>query len=64
MSRRPYLDLLRPGCPSPVFAAVPAFPQPLMTRRTYGLAYAGVAAHRASAPRAIMPAEYRWSHPS
>ena len=65
MSRRPYVDLLRPGCPLPVLAAVPAFRERLMTRRTYGLAYAGVMAQRASAPRAMLPPESWWtSHPS
>lgn len=65
MSRRSYLDLLRPGCACPVFAAVPAFPQRLMTRRTYSLQYAGVVAQRATAPRAVLPAENWWTrHPS
>jgi len=65
MSRRSYLDLLRPGCPCPVPAAVPAFPQRLLTRRTYNLQYAAVMAQRATAPRAVLPAGCWWtSHPS
>jgi hypothetical protein len=65
MPRRSYLDLLRPGCPCPVLAAVPAFPQRLMTRRTYNQQYAGAVAQRASAPRALLPADNWWTgHPS
>jgi hypothetical protein len=65
MPRRSYVELLRPGCPCPVPAAAPAYPQRLMTRRTYGLHYAGVVAQRAAAPRALLPPERCWTgHPS
>jgi hypothetical protein len=65
MSRRPYLDLLRPGCACPVLAAAPAPPQRLLTRRTYCLQYSGVPAQRFSAPRAMLPANCWWTgHPS
>ena len=65
MSRRACLDLLRPGCPCPVPAAAPAYPQRLVTRRTYGMQYALVVTQRAAAPCAVFPPERWWTgHPS
>uniref|UniRef100_A0A7C4LJD1 Uncharacterized protein n=1 Tax=Schlesneria paludicola TaxID=360056 RepID=A0A7C4LJD1_9PLAN len=66
MTRRTsYLDVLRPGGPCPVLAAVPAAPVWLMTRRSYNLQHAGVMSWRGSAPRSVFPAERWWtSHPS